>query len=117
MNSFNAIIGGCSVVILGLLILSSNQDLLTGSMLILAGILSIIFGVHGYKGYNNKTYYLTSFSIIGLMALILIYISLFMSLNAHFYTIVGGFLLLLIIYVYSYHHRCKNVLRPWKNEW
>lgn len=114
MNGFNAVIAGCFAVIIGLLRLSSGNEL--SIFIILLGILLIIFGVFGIKGYKNKTYYLVSFSLIALFGLISVYV-IPTTDKPHIYLITGAFIALLIIYSYSYYSRRKNILKPWKDEW
>lgn len=97
----------------------SNAEFLLFAFLILAGIGLIIYGVYEDKGYNNKTYYLAFFSLIGLMGLVLIYTFLFIPTTNkyYFYPITVAVIVLLIIFSYSYHNRYQNISRPWKDSW
>jgi uncharacterized membrane protein HdeD (DUF308 family) len=111
---------GCFLLIFGIFyIYYLNVLMFLPSMLI--GFLLIIGGIFRNKGYSNKTYYLSSLSVVALWGLALLYIFLFMSkvylTNKYlFYFNIILLICFLSTICKNYLQRHENLKMPWKNE-
>ena len=86
--------------------------------LICVGIILIINGAFGIKGYFNKTYYLSVF-IVTLLSLALSCVLLFMHSINRFYSYfdIVAFLVLITLFIVLYQRRHENPKMPWKDGW
>lgn len=102
--------------LISLLLSNDEQQILT----CLLGISFIIDGTFLNRGYYNKTYYLSSFALLILLGVIIIYLAFFKHYLDNLYFICGimGMIVLgIIMLVRSYLRRHENQKIQWKNEW
>jgi len=117
-SNLMTIIGFIILIVGSISLLFSNdkQQLIT----CFVGISFIIEGAFLNKSYYNKTYYLSSFALLILLGVIIIYLAFFKHYLDNLYFICGimGMIVLgIIMLVRSYLRRHENQKIQWKNEW
>lgn len=119
MNGYHVMLIGGFCIVYGLLtLLNSNFLSINPFSIIIIGVTIVIGGIFVVKGYRNKTFYLSMFTIVALLGLNSIYGFIFVpqdKLDDYLNLII--FIVFLIIYSRAYFYRWEAVRMPWKDSW
>ena len=119
-NGYTFVFGGCLAVFFGLYGLLSSNVLFLSLWFIILGTHLIIAGYFYLQGYINKTYFLASFILYGLLGLDSIGILLFVHMENYYYVpylLAGMFVIFFPTLIRDYLHRNVRFMPIWKNEW
>ncbi len=122
-KSYKYILNGILALIFGLMGLVGLLSYHTFSFSIylwisIVGIHIIIGGYFTTLGYNNRTYFLITFILMGFLGLISVNILLFDHPKNYVitYLVIGLYILFLIFNIRDYIHRNERIL-PYKDKW
>ncbi len=119
-NGYAFVLGGCIAVFYGLYGILVSNYFFVFLWILISGTHLIIAGYFYIQGYINKTYFLASFILYGLLGLDSMYVLLFVhSTNYPFlpYIFPGMFVIFVPFLIRDYLHRNVRFMPIWKNEW